>query len=39
VVTEGLDVAQAISNVPRDANDKPDKPVYIVKVSITESAG
>ncbi|MFM7270958.1 MAG: peptidylprolyl isomerase [Actinomycetes bacterium] len=39
VVTEGLDVAQAISNVPRDASDKPDKPVYIVKVSITESAG
>ena len=39
VVTEGLDVAQAISNVPRDSADKPDKPVYIVKVSITESAG
>ena len=38
VVTEGLDVAVAISNVPTDANDKPTKPVYIDKVSITESA-
>jgi hypothetical protein len=38
VVTAGLDVAQAISNVPRDANDKPTKAVYIDKVSITESA-
>lgn len=39
VVTEGLDVAQAISNVPRNAQDAPREPVYIVKVSITESAG
>lgn len=38
VVTKGLDVAQAISKVPTDANDKPTKPVYIDKVSITESA-
>jgi len=38
VVTEGLDVAQAISRVPTGANDKPTDPVYIEKVSITESA-
>ncbi|MFM7061129.1 MAG: peptidylprolyl isomerase [Actinomycetes bacterium] len=38
VVTEGLDVAQAISEVPTGANDRPTKPVYIDKVSITESA-
>jgi len=38
VVTEGLDVAQAISEVPTGANDRPTKPVYIEKVSITESA-
>jgi cyclophilin family peptidyl-prolyl cis-trans isomerase len=38
VVTKGLDVAQAISQVPTDGNDKPTKPVYIDKVSITESA-
>lgn len=38
VVTEGLDVAQAISNVQTGGGDKPTKPVYIDKVSITESA-
>ena len=38
VVTEGLDVAQAISRVPTGAADRPTDPVYIESVSITESA-
>lgn len=38
VVTEGLDVARAISRVPTGAADRPTDPVYIDKVSITESA-
>ena len=37
-VSSGLDVAQKIQNAPKDSNDKPKKPIYIVKISITESA-
>jgi cyclophilin family peptidyl-prolyl cis-trans isomerase len=34
-VVEGMDVVEAISNVPRDqSNDKPLKPVTIKKVTI-----
>src|SRR6185312_10917530 len=33
-VTAGQNVANAISQVPRDANDKPLTPVHIVKVTI-----
>jgi len=36
-VTKGQDVAEAISNVPRDATDKPNTPVTIDSVTITES--
>ncbi len=35
-VVEGQDVADAISEVPRDDNDKPTKPVVMGKVSIVE---
>jgi len=37
-VSSGLDVALKIQNAPKDSNDKPKKPIYIVKISITESA-
>lgn len=33
-VTAGQNVADAISEVPRDSNDKPLTPVHIVKVTI-----
>lgn len=33
-VIQGQNVADAISQVPRDSNDKPLKPVHIVKVTI-----
>lgn len=35
-LVEGQDVADAISEVPRDDNDKPTKPVVMEKVSIVE---
>jgi peptidyl-prolyl cis-trans isomerase A (cyclophilin A) len=35
-VVEGQDVADAISQVPRDANDKPNTPVVMKKVTIVE---
>ncbi|MEY3362198.1 MAG: hypothetical protein RL531_1917 [Actinomycetota bacterium] len=38
VVTEGLDVAREISRVPTGPEDRPTDPVYIERVSITESA-
>jgi len=37
-VSSGLDVALKIQDAPKDSNDKPKKPIYIVKISITESA-
>ncbi len=37
-VSSGLDVALKIQDAPKDSNDKPEKPIYIVKISITESA-
>ncbi|CAB4784237.1 unannotated protein [freshwater metagenome] len=37
-VSSGLDVARKIQDAPKDSNDKPKKPIYIVKISITESA-
>lgn len=37
-VTEGQSVADAISNVPRDASDKPNTPVTINSVTIAESS-
>lgn len=37
-VTSGLDVALKIQDSPTGSNDKPKKPIYIVKISITESA-
>ena len=36
VITRGLDVAQSISNAPRDASDKPLSTVRIFSVRITE---
>ncbi|HWR21161.1 MAG TPA: peptidylprolyl isomerase, partial [Verrucomicrobiae bacterium] len=33
-IVEGLDVAIAISNVPRDSNDRPREDVKITKVTI-----
>jgi cyclophilin family peptidyl-prolyl cis-trans isomerase len=33
-VVEGLDVARRIASVPRDATDKPIRPVLIQKVII-----
>jgi len=36
-VTQGQSVANAISNVPRDAADKPNSPVTITSVKITEA--
>ena len=36
-VTKGQSVADAISNVPRDAADKPNSPVTITSVKITTS--
>ncbi len=36
-VTNGQSVANAISNVPRDAADKPNSPVTITSVKITTS--
>jgi peptidyl-prolyl cis-trans isomerase A (cyclophilin A) len=38
-VVSGQDVADAISNVPRDDNDKPNTPVKIVKITIKKVAG
>ena len=35
-VKEGLDVVKAIAAVERDANDKPNDPVHIKTVTITE---
>lgn len=36
-VSSGLNVALKIQNAPKDSQDKPKKPIYIVKISITES--
>jgi cyclophilin family peptidyl-prolyl cis-trans isomerase len=36
-VTEGMEVADAISNVPRDKSDKPKEPVTIKSITIIES--
>ena len=36
-VSSGLDVALKIQNAAKDSQDKPTKPIYIVKISITES--
>lgn len=30
----GMDIVEAISNVPRDSSDKPLQPVYVVKASL-----
>ncbi len=35
-VVSGQDVADAISQVPRDENDKPNKPVKIIKIAIRQ---
>ena len=35
-VTSGQDVVDAISQVPRNENDRPLKPVHIVHVTITQ---
>ena len=35
-VVEGMDVVDAISNVPRDARDKPREPVAIERVELSE---
>jgi len=37
-VSSGLDVALKIQDAPKDSKNKPKKPIYIVKISITESA-
>ena len=37
-VVEGQDVADKISNVPRDSNDRPRTPVTLVKVGIERTA-
>ena len=36
-VTGGMDIADKISKVPRDANDRPKEPVKMVKVTVTEA--
>lgn len=36
-VTSGQDVANAISNVPRNSNDRPLTPIHILKVTIHRS--
>jgi len=36
-VIQGQNVADAISQVPRDGNDKPLKPVHIIKVTVHKS--
>lgn len=33
-ITEGMDVAQEIANVPRDWNDMPDEPVVIKTITV-----
>lgn len=38
-VVEGQDVADMISQVPRDANDKPQTPVVMEKVTIVDTRG
>ena len=38
-VVSGQDVADAISNVPRDENDKPDTPVKIIAIAIRTVKG
>lgn len=38
-VVSGQDVADAISNVPRDENDKPNTAVKIVRITIRKVAG
>ncbi|MBI1940207.1 MAG: peptidylprolyl isomerase [Acidobacteria bacterium] len=38
-VVEGQDVADMISQVPRDANDKPQAPVVMEKVTIVDRRG
>jgi peptidyl-prolyl cis-trans isomerase B (cyclophilin B) len=35
-VTSGQEVADAISEVPRDANDKPEQPVIIERIDLTD---
>ncbi|MBA2476639.1 MAG: peptidylprolyl isomerase [Actinobacteria bacterium] len=35
-VTDGMDVADAISALPRDASDKPREPVVIERVELSE---
>ncbi len=37
IVTEGLDVVEAISKVEKDSSDKPVKPVVMEKVVITQN--
>lgn len=38
-VVSGQDVADAIANVPRDENDKPNSPVKIIRIVIRTVAG
>ncbi|MGE5277824.1 MAG: peptidylprolyl isomerase [Acidobacteriota bacterium] len=38
-VVSGMDVADKIANVPRNAQDRPNTPVRIKKVLLTESKG
>lgn len=38
-VVSGQDVADAIANVPRDENDKPNEPVTITRIVIRKVAG
>jgi cyclophilin family peptidyl-prolyl cis-trans isomerase len=35
-VTEGLDVVDAISNVPKDSRDRPSDPVVIEKIELSD---
>ena len=35
-VTEGMDVVDEISRVPKDARDMPDEPVVIERVELAE---
>jgi cyclophilin family peptidyl-prolyl cis-trans isomerase len=36
-VTAGMDVADKISKVPRDPNDRPKEPVKMIKVTVNEA--
>jgi peptidyl-prolyl cis-trans isomerase A (cyclophilin A) len=38
-IVEGQDIADMISQVPRDANDKPQTPVVMEKVTIVDTRG